>query len=451
VSEVASVFCVNPRRYWNAIAAAVASGLAAYGILFAAKFWRVLPFWDEWEAVAFYRTWTSTGFSFSALVAQHNEHRLPFVRLAFLLDFSFFQGRSIFIHSLLLLLHIGLGTALGLVASQGLRKSDRALCITAAVAFFVAPVQLENLTLPFHLQWAGCGLFALGSFFWTAQLADPLRRDFRSVILALAATTTVLAVYSSANGLAAAAIVAAVAAAQSIHLKARLVLVFTAAAAIVSYFIGYEIVMGNAGFHAALNSRTGIGQFVAYVAVFLGSVGQFLGLKGSALLGTTGLLIWGAVIVIYLRFRSEGRFDPNTLALLMLSFLAIATAAMTAFGRAGTGPAQALSSRYTTWSIVFWVSLGGSAWRLAEGFRHASRIRTILFLGSSLLLMLSYLSGQRVTEAVKARTAIVDTVTAELRQGQVVSEHLAGVYPQPAAILPYVELMRERRLSIFAD
>src|SRR6478672_6849834 len=77
VIEVASVFCVNPRRYWSAIAAAVASGLAAYGILFAAQFWRVLPFSDQWEAVAFYRTWTSTGFSFSALIGQHNEHRIP--------------------------------------------------------------------------------------------------------------------------------------------------------------------------------------------------------------------------------------------------------------------------------------------------------------------------------------------------------------------------------------
>src|SRR5262249_18335218 len=154
----------------------------------------------------------------------------------------------------------------------------------------VAPVQLENLTLPFHLQWASCALVALGSFYWTAQLADPPPQALRPVILALAATTTVLAVYSSANGLAAAAIVVAVAAGQSMRLEAQLVLVFTAAAASMSYFIGYQIVMANSAFHATLNSWTGISQFVAYVAVFLGSVGQVLGLKGSALLGTSGFL-----------------------------------------------------------------------------------------------------------------------------------------------------------------
>jgi hypothetical protein len=173
-----------------------------YGVALAIQLWRVLPFWDQWEAVKAYRAWTAGALSFLDLVAQHNEHRLPLTKLAFLVDFAFFQGRSTFTHSLLLLVHVGLGATLGLVATRGLTASERTLGVAAGMAFLVAPVQIGNLTLPFHLSWAASGLFALGAFLWTARLAGPMPHGARASIVALAAASTVLAVYASANGLA---------------------------------------------------------------------------------------------------------------------------------------------------------------------------------------------------------------------------------------------------------
>ena len=244
--------------------------VAGYGIALAIQLWRVLPFWDQWEAVRIYQAWTTGALSFFDLVAQHNEHRIPLTNLAFLVDFAFFQGRSAFTHSLLLLVHVGLGATLGLVATRGLTASERALGVAAGMAFLVAPVQIGNLTLPFHLSWAASGLFALGAFFWTARLAGPMPHGGRATIVALAAASTVLAVYASANGLAVAPLVTVMAFVLPVGREARIVLVAAAALSIASYFVGYTVPPYHAAFHASLGSREGVLQFLYYIAAFLG-------------------------------------------------------------------------------------------------------------------------------------------------------------------------------------
>jgi hypothetical protein len=47
-------------------------------------------------------------------------------------------------------------------------------------------------------------------------------------------------------------------------------------------------------------------------------------------------------------------------------------------------------------------------------------------------------------------TATIDAVSAELRAGRIVWEHLAQI-GNPEAIIPHIEFLRTHRLSIFAD
>jgi hypothetical protein len=265
------------------ISAAAALGLAAYEIAVAIKLWRVLPVDDQWEAVTIYQDWAAGTLSPARLLAQHNEHRLPLTRLAFLVDFGLFRGRSTFVHALLLLSHIGLGTALGLVAAHGRTAVERVLAIAAGIAFLVSPIQLQNLTAPFHLNWAACGLFALGAFFWTARLAagTPDAVD-RPAAIASAAVATMLAVYSSANGLAAALIVLAAALVLPVGRTARLVLPATAILAIASYLVGYGAPPYHEPFHAVLRSAHGVAQFLIYIPTLLGSIAQRFGRAEAA-------------------------------------------------------------------------------------------------------------------------------------------------------------------------
>jgi hypothetical protein len=122
---------------WQRLATLGTSGLAIFAIYEVAqevRLWRVLPYQDQWEAVEFYRQWiTNQGSVLHLLFAEHNEHRLVVTRLAFLADFTFFEGRSIFVFPLLLFSHVTLGAALGLVASRGHRGGERALAVTFGI------------------------------------------------------------------------------------------------------------------------------------------------------------------------------------------------------------------------------------------------------------------------------------------------------------------------------
>jgi hypothetical protein len=436
------------------ISAAAALGLAAYEIAVAIKLWRVLPVDDQWEAVTIYQDWAAGTLSPARLLAQHNEHRLPLTRLAFLIDFGLFRGRSTFVHALLLLSHIGLGTALGLVAAHGRTAVERVLAIAAGIAFLASPIQLQNLTAPFHLNWAACGLFALGAFFWTARLAagTPDAVD-RPAAIASAAVATMLAVYSSANGLAAALIVLAAALVLPVGRTARLVLPATAILAIASYLVGYGAPPYLEPFHAVLRSAHGVAQFLIYIPTLLGSIAQRFGRTACAVLGIAGLGLWCVLVRTMLRrLRCKHTVDPSTAAMLMLAALSIATAAMCAFGRASLGTEQALSSRYATTAVLFWAGLAAAAWRLADATGHEARVRVAIMGFVAWLLVLSHLSAAGIVGNFTARAALVDSITEELRAGRFDPEHVVEIYrPGAKFIRPHIEFLRARRLSIFAD
>jgi hypothetical protein len=426
-----------------------ALAFAAYGIALAIELWRPLPAADQWEGVTAYQDWTTGALSFSKLLAPHNEHRIPLTKLAILIDFGLFEGRSIFTHCLLLLVHGGLGVALGPVATRGFAASTRALGVAAGIAFLVSPVQIHNLILPFDLGWAATGLSGLGAFWWTARLADPLRQHGRAITTVLAATATVLAVYSSANGLAVAPMVAVSALVLPVARASRVALVSTAVLSVASYFVDYAA-WSAAEFQASRSVDHGALYFLGYVAAFLGSVDPH-DFETSLVLGSIGLGIWASVAYKLLsRFRSAGTLDPSLVALFLLATLAIATAAMIALGRGGMGDRLALSSRYTTWSVLFWGSLAGCVGRFDDAA--VPRVAKIATMGLTLaLLIVSYVASGLFIRQSREYAAATDVLSAELRAGRIVPEHLTRIYPKPEAIVPLIELLRARRLSIFAD
>jgi hypothetical protein len=432
-------------------ATAIVCTLSVYGIMSAAQFWRELPIADQWEAVRNFRSWTTGALSFSDIISPHNEHRIPLTRLAFLTDFIFFQGRSRFIYPLVLLAHIGLGAAIGLVATRGLRPNEQVFGAATGVTFFVAPSQIENLTRPFNLPWPVCGLFALGALFWTAHVAKlhtghpTSRKQQVLATLGLAVASMVLAVYTLADGLVVAPIVAAMALMLPIGFGARITLTITAALSVASYFIGYPFM--NAGFYASFQGWDEILKFVAFIAAFLGAITHG-SLEAAVFRGIIGLVIWATLMfALFLQLRSK-RVDSSTITLVMLATVAVAVGVLIAFGRAGLGPQQGMQLRYATWPTLFWVCLAASGWRLAKGAGHT--VPGVITLGViGLLLYLSYLPTE--AKRLEIKTARIDAIASELRAGTIVPEHLVEVYPFPDRIIPLIEFLRAYRVSIFAD
>src|SRR5262249_42762772 len=151
--------------------------------------------------------------------------------------------------------------------------------------------------------------------------------------VALAAALTVLAVYSSANGLAAAVVVALMAFVLPVGRTARCVLAAAAALSIASFFVGYTLRADPTGSRASLGSWPGVQQHLDCVTAFLGGIGQSI-LRILLVLGIIGLAIWAPVgLALLLRLRSGRPLDPSAIALFMLAPLAIATATMAGMGR----------------------------------------------------------------------------------------------------------------------
>jgi hypothetical protein len=347
------------------LAGALASaGLAAYGIKLAVSLWRATPDFDDWSCVHLYRAWSEGSASAWDFLAPHYEHRIPFTRLLFVIDFHYFRGRLAFAHVTNLVSYAALGATLGWVASRGASQwAERALLVATAVAFALAPVQVFNLVYAFQLQMSLVCLSALVAFFAAARLAAPTTPGRHVAYVALAAVATVLSTYSSANGVAATVLTVALAWVLSIGWGARLIITAAAALALASFFHGFHIhPVTLPQMHPLPYSGADLMSYLGFACALLGSIAQQRGVDAAVYLGLAGLTIWAAIAVWSLVLWRRRALDAALVTLMALATFAVATAFMIAMARGLNGVQQALLTRYGTFSAVFFVALLGSAW-----------------------------------------------------------------------------------------
>jgi hypothetical protein len=434
-------------------AAAVCTLITAAGAGLAVHHWRVVPQWDQWEVVAFYGEWLERGLTLADLTAQHNEHRHALAGLLFLLDYAWFRGTSVLANPALLACQLGLGALLGLLAASGEDRPRRVLAAALAMALMASPANIDNLIMPFHVSIPLVCLLGLLAFFWTAEAVAVRPRGASRLVLAGVALA--LCPYAMANGLLAAAMTAALA---WLHgWQAGAAMSAAAAAAIGLYLWDWEWPADHESMQAEVDSLGGLRSFAVHVLAFLGSPGLGFGKHPgdvlAAIMGPAAAVLWLGVLVLLIRSRRRHRMiDPATLALAMSASFMMATALMIAWGRAGAGAAQAMSTRYATFSLVLWISLLGAAWRLAPELGALSRpARRAVAMAAILLVVLGYAAWYRLGTTTRARTAAVDVATAELRAGRFDPARLKALYPHPEEIRGKVDFLRQNRLSIFAD
>ena len=435
----------------------ICSLIAMLGIGMALQFWRVLPFIDHWAAVYFYRDWIERGLTIVDFAALHNEHRPALPRLLFCIDFLLARGTSTFLNPFLLLTQLSLGALLGLLVTAGMGAQDRALGVTMAVAFLASPVHIDNLVLPFHVAIPLVCILALLAFLCTARVG--VQRSSRSAwsYAGGAAAAVALCPYTMANGVIAAAMAACLAWKSPRRNGPATFITATAIGAIAFYFWGWEPTKDHEPLQATFGSLAGVRHAALHPLALLGSAAHaFHGMTGNIAaigVGLAGAMIWIATSLhLLVRRRYADPLAPDTLSLFMLATFIVASALVIAWGRAGVGAGQGLSTRYATFSLVFWISLLGTVWRLAPDFgARGDLVRGAVPVTAALLLVLAYAAWFRVADTQHARAAASDVVSAELRAGRFDPAHVSLVYPMPEEIRRAVDFLREQRLSIFAD
>lgn len=193
-------------------------------------------------------------------------------------------------------------------------------------------------------------------------------------------------------------------------------------------------------------------QFLLFVLVYLGSSLLNFSPTGEVFAGTVGLVAWLALVAYLLRGRCV---RPELLALwIALGLFAIGSAAMTAAVRLPFGYLHATSSRYTTFSAPFWISLvvliNLSGARADAGQRRDHPERSPAFLATLVVCALFLVSSACSYWYFAQKDPVVKRARAELFRLE--DETLMRrLHPDPAALPPWVDVLREHRLSVFRN
>ncbi len=317
-----------------------------------------VPYWDEWDwADLVYAAHTHT-LTFAQLWESHNEHRILVPNLL-MLALDRFGGWDPVREQLLSVAVLALTQlVVWLLIRRTVPAGRRGVCFLAATALLLGLAQHENLGWGFQMAWFLCDL-GLVVAVW--QLASPARSAWP---LRIAVAAAVVASLSSSQGLLVwpAGLIAIALIPRAFALRAG---VWVAAGAVTTAVVRSGTFHTGAPGHEGF--RAGLGALADYVLIYLGSpVAMSWSYPRSREAGVVVLLALLAVAVCALRAPLARRV--RCAPWLAVAAYAVLTAMLTALGRAGFGPEQANSSRYSSISELAWVAaLAGACVLLPRG------------------------------------------------------------------------------------
>ncbi|WP_053843711.1 hypothetical protein [Paracidovorax avenae] len=335
---------------------------AVYALATAVSAWRSftsVPVWDMWGALEFYND-VRGGAGWPAWWRLFNEHRLVLAKALFWMEYTWFGGQQVF----LIVVNYLLAGCSGMVLSAFLRPrlADRPrrtwIAGTVLLALWLFSwVQRENLTWAFQSQFFLAQLLPLAGFYCLYRAArQPAPQSWFVAACALG----VLSIGTMINGVMALPMMVLYALAARLGWKRTAVLALLAAICIATYTAGYVSPEGHGGGVLATLREHPLGM-AAYTLLYLGSPFQHLTrhlgsswmIVGQAF-GTLFVLLALAALPRALRAPRE-----HLLELALLTFVAYVggIAFATSGGRLQFGFENALSSRYTTPTLMAWAAL----------------------------------------------------------------------------------------------
>jgi len=439
--------------------AGISAGIASAYIIVTT--YSALPHWDEW---ALFDHLATGPVSLNWLWAQHNEHRILVPKIFFLVDVYLFRGTQAFLLTSIFfvqLLQVAL-LSFSLWTLGGMRGSAWRTGTGLIAYCILCPTQQENLIWGFQLQ------FVIPAAMATLAILSLLlyHRSPRQWLLPLSICAATLATWSLANGMLLWPLLILAALLLPLRRSTLLVIALFAAANIGLYLYRYHRPGPPAEFPGLILAAD---RILHYVAVYFGSTFVRHSSGWIPLLAGTGGL-WMAAVIIIRVLPQRGRGPLLQLQLSLLMLLCIATAFITASGRLHLGLEQATASRYQTFALLFWCSLGLSilcelskprvprssaslalGWGSSHSDPRPNSLNLNVFPAFLLVLMLGF--------ATQVRLPLIDAQWRQLRLKRISLSLLTGVhdpaaladaYPDPQAVLRAARYMREHRLSIFA-
>lgn len=331
---------------------------ALYLSYFLLKYSVNVPYWDQWGATGGALDKIHQGkLSITDLFAQHNEHRVFFPKLIFI-PLAYLTGWDTRYEVLLTFLLACL-TSLNIYRLSKLSIGEKqfqlvGLAFTSNLLIF-SPGQYENWL------WGFQSILLFPMFYITSCLLVASSRLQMSVRFLLCVGFSILSSFSLSNGLFCwvAALLALWFCPDFSHLKwkRRLILLWLGGfiSTLALYFHGYHRDPNNPGLREAINHPQ---QAIAFFFSFLGSPLSASNVTLAAFLGAVlfFLFLSFCLYIIY-KLRKDWRFIHSTGNWVIIGLFVLASALAATTMRLLGGVEQALSSRYTSFSLYLTIAV----------------------------------------------------------------------------------------------
>jgi hypothetical protein len=403
---------------------------------------------DEWGMVPVYAKMKAHSLTFADLFAQQNEHRVVFLRLAYLGVASLssfdavasmrFSWGLIFLSAFVILRYI---------ATRG-SVSDRRKYFFAALTSFLlfGLAQYENLLWGFQIGFIMVLVFSVLSCYFLCQTFHASCKRTRNIYFAVALLVAVIDSFSSSQGLIT-WITGVVICCMMLRRKA-----FSS-----PYFIVWTL-MGIATWIAYFHNyikpvhHPSLTYLFEHPGTFLH---YFFTITGNAVSGTlkAGNVAFGIVIILFLLVAcvkiwksKQARQFVFPLALVLNSLLILGSIAV---GRAGFGAEQALASRYASFSICLVVGVA-LLWMELKDANGKVLIKNMAKLFVAVLLLsipLTMAEGFQVGKKIKTDRAYSEYLleTIDMQPDQ----FLQRVNPEPDSVRSRTSYLKQRQLHVF--
>ena len=340
----------------------IATALATAWIVH--KTYTPILFFDQWTVVD--ELMQSDGhLSLAQLWQQHNEHRIPWGKLAGYVDLKSFGGRNI---SLLVETYViqAMEALFFIWIFRRYRKLNLSETMTAAGLFVFAmfyPIQIENFYWGFQVAFITLPLAAcvsIGALIVHSELAESRERPpWCSWPLAISLAGAVLAETSLASGTLLWPLLLLLSFVLRMPARTKYLIAAAGSVATGAFLWGFHSPGNTARPLDSLRHPIAVGKFVRALLAFSWDPATPTGSLWPSLAQLCATVAAVVVVGVFLGMLWS-RSNPDKLQLFLVAnaVFMLVTAFVIALGRINFGIEQAIASRYQAIALAFWASVG---------------------------------------------------------------------------------------------
>jgi hypothetical protein len=414
------------------------------------------PVRDFWHVVPVLKSFERGEGTWLALFHLHGGHRLFFPRLLYVAEYSFFDGRNVFLLCAGVALQVVLAAIVAHAVWSERRRSGPALtgyCLGLVLALAFSATQLENFVRPWNVHWFLANAAVVLSLAAGLRAGDAIRGRSEAVAWGwwlLASAAGWLASYSMATGLLSWPLLLFLGFLSGWGPRFHLATGVQGALALAVYLRGSPLLDKGPSVESG-------GALFGWLLACLGSPLSWLSRDAGSALALVGTLALAAVSLRLAARRSSASRSERLLA--GLALFAWGATALIALGRTSLWPESWEAARYQTIVLLFWLDLVLLAlFALRGGRLHQRVLRPLLMLAVLIWLGAAVLPGHfRQAEAIGSFVAKVRSANLALLFGvsqRADYDHVLTFSDRELGLdsaAAHWRFLHERRLGVFGD